>query len=406
MNAYSKKNRSFGRRLVQFVVPLMLIASGGAAWAYFQATAPQMEKKRPQRAATSVDITTVKRTDAPSVITAMGTVMASRQVTLKARVSGDVQQLSPKFIPGARISKGDEILRLDPVDYEVKLKKAQSALETARADLAIEQGSQTIAREELRLLSETASDVVPTDLVLRKPQLLQAQAAVASAEADLSKARLDLERTVVTAPFNAMIINRSVNLGAHVNSQESLVTIVGTDEYWIEAVIPVERMKLLDFRRDGGCPAVIRSQAGSGTWRGRAVRTTGQVSETSRMATVIVAVTDPLGLQSENGSPPLILGDYVNVDIQGRSFEAVVELPRMALHDGNTVWIYDNGTLEIRSVALTWKQGDTIYIGDGLASGESVIVSDLPMPVEGMRLIGPGNKGVVRPNVAAERKEG
>jgi hypothetical protein len=185
-----------------------------------------------------------------------------------------------------------------------------------------------------------------------------------------------------------------------------LVTIVGTDEYWIEAVIPVERMKLLDFRRDGGCPAVIRSQAGSGTWRGRAVRTTGQVSETSRMATVIVAVTDPLGLQSENGSPPLILGDYVNVDIQGRSFEAVVELPRMALHDGNTVWIYDNGTLEIRSVALTWKQGDTIYIGDGLASGESVIVSDLPMPVEGMRLIGPGNKGVVRPNVAAERKEG
>lgn len=400
------KQKSIGRRLVQFAIPLMLIAGGGVAWAYFQATAPQMEKKRPQRAAVSVDITTVKHTDAPAVITAMGTVTASRQVTLKSRVSGEVQHLSPNFLPGGRISKGDEILRLDTTDYEVELQKAQSALETAMADLAIEQGSQTIAREELKLLSVTVGDVVPTDLVLRKPQLLQAQAAVASAEADLRKARIDLERTVVTAPFNAMIIERSVNLGAHVNSQESLVTIVDTDEYWIEAVIPVERMTFIDLGRDGGCPAVIRSQAGSGTWQGRAVRTTGQLSDTSRMATVIVVVTDPLRLKRDNGSTPLVLGDYVSVEIQGRSLEAVVELPRTALHDGNTVWIYDNGTLEIRSVGLAWKQGDMVYVGDGLKSGEAVIVSDLPMPMEGMQLIGPGNKAVIGPNAATERKAG
>ena len=144
----SHKLKSIIHRFVRIVIPLALIAGGGAAWAYFQATAPRMEKQTPQPEATVVETTTVKSADAPAIVRAMGTVSPSREVTLKARVSGDVVSLSTKFVPGGHVSKGEEILRLDRADYQVELQKAESALKKAEAALAIEQGSQTIAREE------------------------------------------------------------------------------------------------------------------------------------------------------------------------------------------------------------------------------------------------------------------
>jgi RND family efflux transporter MFP subunit len=372
-------------RLIRICIPVIMLLGGGAAWAYFQSTAPRIEKQRPQATEVVVETIAVQNADAEIVIQGMGTVVASREVTLKARVSGDVIRISPQFVPGGLILQGDEILRLDPDDYEVALAKARSALDDAKADQRIEQGSQTIAREEFRLLSETADDtVLPTDLALRKPQLQQAQAAVASAEADLRKAKLDLKRTVVTAPFNAMITERSVNMGTYVNTQESLVTLVDTDEYWIEVAIPVDQLKHLDLAT--GCAALIRTQAAEGKRTGRAIRSTGSLSDTSRMATVIVAVSDPLGLDAGGQAQPLVLGDYVSVEIQGRPMTSVLELPRAALRDGDTVWVYADGRLEIRSVTLAWKAGDRVLINGGVASGEQIIVSDLSFPVRGMKL--------------------
>ena len=374
-------------RLIRILFPLALLAAGGGAWAYFQATAPKMERKMPEAKVWTVEVLAVKTSQAPAVISAMGTVTASREVALKARVAGDVIYLSPRFVPGGLISKGKEILRLDPSDYEVEVKKAESALEKAQADLTLEQGSQTIAREELRLLRETSMDgVAPTDLVLRKPQLQQAKASVASAKADLRKARLDLKRTKVTAPFNAMIIERNVNLGSHVASQGELATIVDTDEYWIKAVIPLDQLKNLDLDREGGCPAVIRSQAYQGAWEGRAVRAAGKLSETSRMATVIVVVSDPLGLKSGGEPERLMLDDYVSVKIEGRTLDSVIDLPRAALRDGDTVWVENNGTLDIRPVTLAMKQGDRVFVNSGLETGDRVVISDLSTPVKGMKI--------------------
>ncbi len=383
--AMNLKKTPILQRLIRAIVPIVIILAGGAAWAYFQTTAPRMEKQTPLKAASMVAVTTVQNSDTPVVISAMGTVVASRQVTLTARVSGDVLWVSPHFIPGGYIAKGEEILRLDPADYEVALKKMQSALAEAKADLSIEQGNQTIAREELRLLSETAGDAITaTDLALRKPQLQKAQAAVASAEADLRAAMLDLERTVVKAPFNTLVTECLVNVGANVSAQTSLVTIADTDEYWVEAVVPVDRLAHLDLT--AGSPAVVRSQSGKAQRQGRAVRTTGKISETSRMAKVIVAIADPLGIKANGAGDQLILGDYVTVKIQGRTLKSVIELPRTALRDGNSVWLYDNGKLAVKPVTVSWKDNQRVYITQGLASGNQVIVSDLSIPVQGMQL--------------------
>jgi RND family efflux transporter MFP subunit len=324
----------------------------------------------------------------------MGTVVPSRKVTLKARVSGEIESVASQFVPGGRIAKGNELLSIDQSDHQVEVQKAQSALKDAQASLAIEQGSQTIALEELRLLSEfSAEDIAQTNLALRKPQLQQSQAAVVSAEADLRQALLNLERTTVLAPFNALIIERDVNVGSFVGVQDSLATIVGTDEYWVEAVVPMDQLSFIDLKHVGGCPAMVRSQADKGHWQGRVVHIAGKLNETSRLATVIVAIFDPLGLKSDLPTPQLVIDDYVFVEITGRQLSGVIELPRSALQDGDTVWICNNNALDIRSVTLAWKSADKVYIQSGMVPGEQVVMSELSIPMQGMalKIVDPGS---------------
>lgn len=383
----NKHKSSFSAKLGKIMVPMMLILAGGVAWSYFKATAPVMERITPQRQVTVVNVQTVRQDNAATVVSAMGTVVAARLVTLKAQVAGAVQSVSARFIPGGLIAKGAKLLSLDPSDYQVAVKKAQSALKNAQAALAIEQGSQNIAREELRLLSELSGEAITqTDLALRKPHLAQAQADVASAEADLRQAMLNLNRTKVCAPFNAMIIERNVNVGAYVGAQENLATIVGTDEFWIEAVVSLDQLSLIDLDHPGGCPAAIRSQSGGGNWPGRVIQVAGKLNESSRMATVIVAVKNPLGTAENPSSARFMIDDYVDVDITGRALKDVIELPRAALKDGNTVWVNRDNTLDIRDVALAWKNADKVYLKSGVASGEQVVVSSLSTPVQGMSL--------------------
>lgn len=378
---------SFWGKVGKAFVPLMLIIAGGAAWSYFKATAPVMQRSTPQRKVAVVDVQTASLGDARAVVSAMGTVVAAREVTLKAQVSGVVQSVADAYVPGGRIAKGAELLSLDPADYQVAVKKAQSTLADAKAALTIEQGSQNIAREELRLLSElSAETVAQTDLALRKPQLQQARAAVTSAEADLRQAMLNLNRTVVKAPFNAMIVERQVNVGTYVGAQESLTTLVGTDTFWVEAVVSLEQLALIDLKYPGGCPVTIRSQAGQGQWTGTVVQVAGKLNDASRMATVIIAIHNPLGTMANPSASRLMIDDYVHADITGRELNDVIALPRAALQDEDTVWIDSDNTLDIRKVTLAWKSTDKVYIKSGLTPGAQVVMSNLATPVQGMAL--------------------
>ncbi|OQY07717.1 MAG: hypothetical protein B6I22_02460 [Desulfobacteraceae bacterium 4572_123] len=294
MNSTREKAAGF-KIVLKVMFPVALIALGGAAWAYFHSTSPQVKRTLHKPQATLVNVVTVKTANSRAIIKAMGTVRASREITLKSRVSGEVLELSPQFVPGGHVARGDLILKIDPSDYQIEVRKAESALARAMADLAIEQGNQVIAREELRLLS-------------------------------------------------------------------------------------------LDINRKNGCPAVVRSQTGCGTWKGHVLRSTGKLSEKSRMAKVIIAIQDPLGIDSGGTSPQLMLDDYVSVEIKGREFVSVIDLPRLALRDQDTVWVFHNEALEIRKVTLAWKQGERVLVRSGLVSGETVVISDLATPVQGMGL--------------------
>jgi multidrug efflux pump subunit AcrA (membrane-fusion protein) len=283
---------------------------------------------------------------------------------------------------------------VDHRDYEILVRQRQYDVSKAVKDLKVEQGNQAIAKQEYELLGETIADD-DRELVLREPQLASARAAQESAEAALQKAELDLTRCDVNAPFNAVIQEKQVDLGATVSASTNLVTLIGTDEAWIEVKVWVEQLKWLTIPRQNGDPGSSVKIANPMAWgadryrTGRVVCLVGELETQGRLAKLLVAVDDPFCLKPENHDlPQLLMGSYVSAEIQGTTLASVFPVKWSHLRgDNKTVWIMDDaGVLEIRPVEVIFKDSDQVYVSTGLSEGEELVVTDIAAPVAGMPL--------------------
>ncbi|WP_289019836.1 efflux RND transporter periplasmic adaptor subunit [Desulfobacter postgatei] len=376
---------SLGVTLLKIILPVCLIALGVTGFWYYKSKVVKFKRKPAVKTAPVVDIMKVNPSRVTAQIRAMGTVQADREVVIKSQVAGMVIQVAPEFVQGGLIRKGQLMVRIDPADYALAVNKAQSALAQAQADFEIEKGRQQIAREELKLMSMMSpNEVQETSLVLRKPQLEQAGAAVASAQSDLETARLDLERTRIIAPFHALVRSKEVDAGAMTAAQGALATLVDVTCYQVEVQVPLDRLDRIRVHETNGSPVRIRSLYAGREWDGRVVRTTGAVTEQSRMAGVIIRVDDPLGLGPAKGRPAMLLDDHVEALIEGQVFDNVFSLPRTLIREDSSLWIYKDGRLEIRKVAPVWIENDRVFIQSELSPGDLVVCSDLSAPVSGM----------------------
>lgn len=375
------------RIFIKILLPVCLIAGGIVGFKYYKSKQVKITRKPPAKHITMVETMAVAPGRHDTRIHAMGTVSSDRQIELKAQVSGEVAWVSSKFVQGGILKKGETLVRLVSSDYQFALDKAQSSLDKALADLDIEKGQQEIAREELKLIAQVSpEEVTDTALALRKPQLEQAKAAVASAKSDLGTAKLNLERTRIKVPFDALVLEKNVDLGSTVSVQGILATLVDVSRYLVEAQVPLDRLDLLAVSEVSGSKAVVRSLFSGHEWAGQVVRTTGKVTGQSRMAGVLIRVFDPLGLKRGKDRFPLLLDDHVEAVITGRQLEDVYALPRSVVRENNTIWIYDNGRLDIRQAHPVWKEKDRIFVKSGLNSGDRVITSDIPVAGPGMSL--------------------
>ncbi|MDD9302831.1 MAG: efflux RND transporter periplasmic adaptor subunit [Desulfobacter sp.] len=393
MNSLNR-DKHLTRTIVKIMLPLFLIMGGAAGFFYFKSQKVVIKRKPPASHVSVVQTLTLFPGLHRTKVFAMGTVKPDQEIQLKARVAGEVVYLSDKFVQGGLMEKGEVLVRLEDLDYQLAADKAKSSLDKALADLEIEKGQQYIAKEELKLISQVSpGGVTSTDLALRKPQLIQARAAVASARAELEKAQLDLGRTQIILPFDALVLEKNVDLGSLLQAQGEIATLVGINKYQVQAQVDLTRLSLLTIDETLGSPARIRSLYADHVWNGRVVRTTGKITGQSRMAGVIVEILDPLGLESKNAGPRLLIDDHVEAVITGRSLDHVYALPRSLIRENNTLWIYDSGRLKIVAARPVWKEKDRVFIRSGISPGDRVIVSDLSVPVQGMALtLAPGEK--------------
>jgi RND family efflux transporter MFP subunit len=395
MNPTSAQKTAFvwAGRVLRALLALALIGGGAAVAWHWMANPPTTDRRPRQAQSTLVEVIPVKVGNTRVTVRALGTVIPAREVQLAARIGGQVASASPNLVPGGRFLEGEEVLRIDPEDYRIALERAEADVVRARTEVRLEMGQQAVARQEYDLLGLSA-DSGEKDLMLRGPQLQAREAAVAVAEAAVEKARLDLDRTTVSAPFNAVVQTRQADTGSYVNPGTPLASLAGTDTWWVETEIPADQLRHVTLPGPdggGGSPARVHHEPawGAEAFReGRVVRLLPDLEPGGRMARLLVAVDDPLDLASDPGAAlPLALGALVRVEIEGEELAGVARVPRTAFREGGQVWVKTReGTLDIRDVTVAWSGDDHVLVSDGLADGEQLVTSSIGAPIAGMAL--------------------
>jgi RND family efflux transporter MFP subunit len=379
--------------MLPVVLFLVIIAAGALGAVTLIRTAPKSQKRAPRQMAPLVSVQQVYPDTRQVVVQAMGSVVPERDLTLKSRVAGEIVHLHPEFTVGGVIGKGELMVQIDPEDYRLLVAQKQRAVAEADYNLKLELGRQEIARHEWALLNDGSPNTdadTDGDLALRKPHLEKARSDLAGARAELRAAQLELERTRIYAPFNAIVRSTLIEKGSQVAAQETLATLAGTDEYWVQASVPVDRLQWIripDNHRQTGASAEIVYQDGARR-QGRVKKLLSDLEAEGRMARLVIGVPDPLALKgSKKSQPAMIIGEYVRVEIQGRKIDGAFRLPRAALRDNAHIWVAGkNDKLEIREVRTVWRDMNTVLLKEGLQPGDRVIVSDLAAPVPGMAL--------------------
>jgi len=380
------------RRLANLLLSLLVLAVGLAVATYVTRKAPRAQKRAPARVVPVVEVQIIEQEDQRVTVPAMGTVIPAREMELRPQVSGEVVSLHPEFIDGGYITQGSEVLKIDPVDYELAATLAEAKVKDAESVLELAEEEAAAAKEEWGLLHSgddgTKEELPP--LVAKEPQLAAAQARLKAHQAELEQAELDLKRTSVRVPFNAIVRTKNVEVGSLVTPQERIAELVGVDEYWVRISVPVDYLKWISFpKQDSLRGSPVRIVYRSGDERtGEVIKLLGDLESEGRMARVLAAVKDPLGLKNpEQKMGPLLIGEYLRVEIEGSPLKQVFRIPRVALRDNDTIWVVDDdSTLDIRSVKTLWRDTQTVFFKEGATSGDQLVVSDLAAPVVGMKL--------------------
>ena len=381
-----KPCKPWWQRLAAVTIIVALLVSGLLVYRYLLRTKPMAKRKPPAKMQALVTTMAVTPLTTNVQVKALGRIIPAQQITLQARVSGKVIGLHPDFIPGGIVEKDALLVKLDDTDYRLALKNKLNELSRAKADLRIEEGLQTVAEQEWQLIQGQSDDIDKStiDLALRKPQLEKVQTNIDSAATEVERAEVDLARTEIHAPFNAIVREKHIDLGSQVSSQSLIATLVGIDVFWAEISIPADKLEwiVLPSGRKSGSAVIVYGNEGV-SYQAGIVNLLPDIDPDGLMARLLVAVSDPMGIR--NDGEPLLLGSFVRAEIQGKEIENVIQVPRSSLHDTDTVLtVSDKNTLHLQSVSVIWKNSEHVFIDAGLKAGDRVVISNVPASIEGM----------------------
>jgi RND family efflux transporter MFP subunit len=355
-----------------------------------------------------VSVETVVAGSGPILVFGSGTVRPRWEIDIAPEVTGRIVSVSRNLQSGGHVSAGEVLVRIDPRDYENRVQQAEADVATQRVQLLQAEEEAQIARTEYeqfraRELRRGNSATPPSPLVLRVPQLQAARAALARAEAQLRDAEVVLSRTELTSPFDGRVRNESADLGRMVTPGQSLGQIYASDA--VEVVVPVSDddaflipnlWSLQAGDDDRAIPATVTVEFGSRRffWEGYVDRAETALDEQSRTIDVVVRVPDPFGqgqaVEGNSGTsavPPLLIGQFAQVAIDGLELEEYFILPRRALRSGDEVWaIARDGRTQIVAVAVLQETDEQVYVVGDFTDGQLVIVAGINFVTNGMEV--------------------
>jgi RND family efflux transporter MFP subunit len=382
------------RRLLQIVLPLLVIGgtAGIAKWLF-----ENKREVKPQprvEVAPLVEVRMIKPGPHQFHLHAQGEVAARNEIELITEVSGKVTWVADAFANGGFFSENEPLVRLDQRDFQLAVTQTTAALAKAKVGLQREVAEAQVARKEWESLGQGNAN----PLLLREPQLAEARANVASNEAALEKANLDLSRCEILAPYDGRVRHKQADVGQFINRGSRLGRIYAVDYVEIRLPLPLDELRFLDLplglQPASGKPGpetTLFSELGNdeaSSWTGNLVRTEGEINTQTRMLTAVILVKDPYGLRSGDDQKPLPVGMFVQARIKGRTIDDVYRVPRSAIRGKDRLLVVDGeDRLRLREVKVLRALPEDMLLKSGLEEGDRVCLSLVDAPVDGMKVL-------------------
>lgn len=398
------------RLFVQFIraiLPVLIIGACAVFVWWLVQNPPKAEEKSVPPMLVRVEGTVLTRTSYDLRVRSQGTVQPRTRSTLLPEVSGKIVEMSPSFRPGGFFAKDEVLLKLDTTDYETAIIIAKAEVAQSEVVLAEEKARADQARENWKAMGRGG---VPSALVVRAPQLAQAEANLAATRARTLKAERDLERTVIRAPYAGQVLEQSVDVGQFVSQGTVLGRVFAVDYVEIRLPLPERESQFLKlpqpFRDQpiAETPKVLLKAAVAGkpvTWEGRLVRVEGSLDEQTRQATAVAQVTDPYASRAD-GTPPLTIGAFVEADITGETLQDVYVIPRQAVRAGNEIILIERPQNTLRRMIVDPLVSTEKHIvvsahaEKAPKDGSVLCLTPIPFPADGARVT-PTIDGVAPP---------
>ncbi len=379
------------KRFLKIFVPIAIVVCAIAITGVMVKFKKKAETKPVEIKPTLVQVVPAKAESQTFRVRTQGTVVPRTESTLTSEVSGRILSISPAFYAGGVFQKGDVLVEIDPSNYESAVAQAEFTLEQARLRYAQEEARGEQARKEWGSLSKSE----PSPLALREPQLRAEAANVDWASESLEKAKRDLERTKIRAPYTGMVREKRTDLGQFVGMGSALGTVFAIDVAEVRLPLSLDQLAYLDLaisfkgKVDATLvPPVTLTASFAGQdhqWEGTIVRTEGAIDTSTRMIYCVAQVEDPYGVHHEIPGIPLTMGVFVQADIEGRTVEDVVVLPRQALRPNDRVLVVgEDNSLNTREVEVIKADENKVILAAGIEAGELICLTALEFVVEGM----------------------
>lgn len=379
------------RRGLALGLPIALVFGAIVAFGAMGALKPKAGKKAEEPRGIAVFVEPARRETVSLSVKTQGEVRPRTEIDVVPQVSGKVTFVSEKFLDGASFAKNDVLMRIEDADYKLAVTRADAEVARARRAFDTQKAEADIAARDWAEIGEGEASA----LALRAPQLAEARAALAGAEASLADAKLHLERTVIKAPFDGRVRQKIAGLGQYVTPGQKLGRIFATDIVEVRLAMADADLALLGIplafvaAPETPGPAVTLTHQVAGVerkWRAAVARTDAAVDAATRTLSVIAEVHDPYGAGADDGAP-LAVGLFVDAQIEGRTVADAYVLPRPALRAADQVFVATpEGSLSMRTVKVASSDRQRVIVTAGVSEGEHVITSPLVSAVEGMKV--------------------
>ena len=371
MNSYIKKYS-----------PLIIISVSIIIFILMIRLRPEAKFEEPKIIPQLVETMVAYPSEVGAKISSQGTIRPEHEIFVTSELSGKVTWVSKNFLDGAGFKIGDTLMKIEKRDYELALISTESSLFQARLALEREEAEANLASIEWKRVGKGDA----SSLTLREPQLAQARAVLAAAEAAYEQSKRNLERTSIIAPFDGRVRKKMVDLGTNLIPGSRLADIYATASFEIRLPIADKDIPFIGIPLDGTSidpanrPEVRLSTSYGGdelNTKGSIVRSQSEIDPKTRMISVIATI--PIS----NANSGFKVGMFVNAEINGLSFPGVTVVPRSAVKD-NMIWVVIDEKLRRKSVEVIRFEKDFAFISDGLNKNDRILITRLSSYVDGM----------------------